>query len=226
MRRLVLILMLVAGLSLTALPTASAAPGVADSQRRLNTLGCDSGPADGVLGDHTRAAVIRFQSRNGLAQTGTLNDVTKSRLRTSTKRCDRRPVPAGSGTGRRIVISQKQNWVWLVRADGSVVAQSGMIDNPSQLSGMTGKVGSYCGRSARIQRNYSEGGLILANFVRWQACGVGFHRIPQYTSGAQIHPDWMVGTNLRESHGCIRLPQSFSLKLWSFAAVGTKVRVV
>ena len=226
MRRLTLLLLLLAGLSLTALPSASAADWVADAQRRLNTLGCDSGPADGQIGDHTRAAVIRFQSRHGLAQSGTFTDTTRATLRNTDLRCDRRPVPARSGTGRRIVISQKQNWVWLVRADGSVVAQGGMIDNPGELSGSTGRVASYCGRAARIQRNHSSGGLILANFVRWQSCGIGFHRIPQYSSGAQIHADWMLGTNLRESHGCIRLSRTLSARVWDFGIVGTNVRVV
>ena len=121
-RRITCTLVLVTGLvlgSLSLAPTASAAAWVKDAQRRLNALGCDSGPVDGQIGSHTRSAVIRFQSRHGLAQSGTFTDVTRSRLRSSARRCDVRPVPARSGTGRRIVISQRQNWVWLVRADGS-----------------------------------------------------------------------------------------------------------
>ena len=59
-------------------------------------------------------------------------------------------------------------------------------------------MGSYCGRNAKIRRNHDASGrLILQNFTRFAACGIGFHRIPTYRNGHQIHPDWMVGTNLR-----------------------------
>lgn len=229
LRRLLCTALLVLGMVLATvgtLPAASAAGWVADSQRKLNRLGCNAGPTDGVIGNHTRSAVIRFQSRHGLKQSGHFDRTTRRKLARTGKRCDARPVPARSGRGRRIVISQRQNWVWLVRANGSVVAQGGMIDNPAVLSGRTGRVASYCGRGARIKRNYSAGGLILANFVRWQACGIGFHRVPQRASGAQIHPDWMLGTNMSRSHGCIRLARGLSLRLWRFGGLGTTVRVV
>lgn len=228
-RRLLCPLLVAVGMVLASVsiaPTAHAAPWVKNAQTRLNALGCDSGPADGRIGDHTRSAVLRFQSRHGLPQSGTFTDKTRRTLASTKRRCDVRPVPARSGTGRRLVLSQGQNWLWLVRANGTVAAQGGFIDNPSALRGMTGQVGSYCGRTAKIKRNYSSGGLVLANFVRWQACGVGFHRIPQYTSGQQIHPDWMLGTNMRESHGCIRLSAGLSQKVWDFAGIGTRVRVV
>ncbi len=210
-------------------PAEAGSAGVERAQRRLNQLGCSSGPADGVMGEWTKSAVIRFQSRHRLSQSGTLTETTRRRLYAdSARRCDTRPIPARSGTGRRIVISQRQNWVWLVSRRGAVVAQSGMIDNPSELGTGWKKVGSYCGRSAKIERNgVPSGDLWLDNFTRFAPCGIGFHRIPRYVSnGRQIHPDWMVGTNMRTSHGCIRLPNAFSEKLWDFGTIGTPVRVV
>jgi lipoprotein-anchoring transpeptidase ErfK/SrfK len=124
------------------------------------------------------------------------------------------------------VISQRQNWVWLVARGGRVAGQSGMIDNPGALHVSRGKVGSYCGRTAKIRRNTS-GSLYLDNFTRFAPCGFGFHRIPtSMTSGHQIHPDWMVGTNLRASHGCIRVPKPFSARIWDFGRIGTRVRIV
>ena len=207
---------------------ADASPAVERAQRRLNQLGCRSGPVDGHLGEWTRSAVIRFQSRHRLSQTGNLNGPTTRKLYDDrAHRCDVRPVPPGSGTGRRIVISQRQNWVWLVASGGRVVHQSGMIDNPRELGTGWKRVGSYCGRTAKIRRNHdASGSLVLQNFTRFAACGIGFHRIPTYRSGNQIHPDWMVGTNLRESHGCVRLPKPFSARLWNFGRIGTRVRVV
>ncbi len=196
-----LVALLLAGLVLVAAPPApaDAAPAVERAQRRLNQLGCKSGPVDGVMGEWTKSAIIRFQSRHRISQNGRLTAATTRRLYGDrARRCDVRPVPRHSGTGRRIVISQRQNWVWLVASGGRVVAQSGMIDS-----------------------------LWLDNFTRFAACGIGFHRIPRYMSnGNQIHPDWMVGTNLRQSHGCIRVPKAFSARLWDFGRIGTRVRVV
>jgi hypothetical protein len=198
------------------------------AQRALNALGCNAGPADGSLGTRTRTAIVRFQAANHLTQTAGLNDTTRSRLYGAAQvRCDRRPV-AGTATGRRIVISQRQNYVWLVRSTGSVVAQGGLIDNTSVLRPGTYWTGPKCGRAAKIRDNRDASGrLRLHNFVRFAPCGVGFHQIPQYRStGAQIHPDYLLGTNYRESHGCVRVSRSMSGQIWDFATIGTKVVVV
>lgn len=225
-----LLALLMTGLALAAGPVApaDATPAVERAQRRLHQLGCDPGPRDGVMGERTRSAVLRFQSRHRLARTGNLTAATQRTLYDDrAHRCDVRPVPARSGTGRRIVISQRQNWVWLVARGGRVVGQSGMIDNPGELGTGWERVGSYCGRSARIRRNRDASGtLVLEHFTRFAPCGIGFHRIPTHRGGAQIHPAWLVGTDLRRSHGCVRLPKAFAARLWDFGRIGTRVRVV
>ncbi len=212
---------------LTALP-AQAGTSEKRAQRQLNALGCNAGPADGRIGERTRTGIIRFQAANGLAQSGRLTKETRKRMYGDRQvRCDRRPV-ARSGAGRRVVISQRQNYVWLVRENGSVVAQGGMIDNTRVLKPGSTRVGSYCGRSPKIRMNSDYSGrLWLNHFVRFAPCGVGFHRIPvEKSSGNQIHPDWLLGTNLRESSGCIRLSSRLASQLWDFAGVGTRVVVV
>jgi hypothetical protein len=213
----------------SAAPPASGTPRVVKAQRQLNALGCQAGAPSGVLSRHTRSAIIRFQSRVGIRQTGHLDVRTRPRLYADhPPRCDRRPVPGRSGHGRRIVVSQKQNWVWLVAKRGGIVAQGGMVDNPRVLHKGTHRVASYCGRAARIRLNSSlSGSLWLDNFVRFAPCGIGFHRIPRHKAGGhQIHPDWILGTNLSRSHGCLRLSHTLARQVWSFATVGTPVRVV
>lgn len=197
------------------------------AQTRLTKLGCQPGPVDGKVGAMTRAATVRFQSANRISQSGTLTSATYSRLMgASAKRCDVRALPAGSGAGRRIVISQGQNWVWLVDARGKVVRSGGMIDNPSYLRPGTYSTGSKCGRAARVKRNSDGGRLYLNNFVRFAPCGIGFHQIPTYKSGgAQIHADWLLGTNSRASHGCIRISKSMSASIWAYTTGSTKVVV-
>jgi peptidoglycan hydrolase-like protein with peptidoglycan-binding domain len=198
------------------------------AQTRLNRLGCIAGPVDGKAGAMTKAATVRFQSANVLSQTGSLNSTTYSRLMASTaKRCDVRPVPRRSGTGRRIVISQTQNWVWLVDARGKIVRQGGIIDNPRFLKAGNYTSGAKCGRAARLRKNTDGGRLYLNNFVRFAPCGIGFHQIPTYkANGRQIHADWLLGTNYKASHGCIRVTASMSVAIWSFAARATHVVVI
>ena len=211
-----------------AIPADAASADVAKTQRRLNALHCDSGPADGKTGTWTRSAIVRFQSRSGIAQTGSLNAATRTRLfATNARRCDVRPVPARSGSGRRIVISQTQNWVWVVGANNKVLRQGGVVDNPGELRKGSYRTGSYCGRAARVKKNTS-GSLWLDNFVRFAPCGFGFHRIPRAMSnGRQIHADHILGTNLATSHGCIRLSASMAKRIWSFTSSGrTVVRVL
>ncbi len=124
------------------------------------------------------------------------------------------------------MISQKQNWVWLVAAGNRVVAQGGIVDNPGELHKGSYRTGSYCGRSARVNKN-SSGSLWLDNFIRFAPCGFGFHRIPRAMSnGRQIHSDYILGTNLAQSHGCIRVSAAMAQRIWNFTAAGrTAVRV-
>lgn len=211
----------------SAQPSAQAASSasVKKAQQRLNALRCSAGSVDGSFGTWTKSAVIRFQSRHGFTQNGRLDRLTTNRLySTKARRCNVRPVPWGTGTGRRIVLSRKQNWLWLVNSDGSTASQGGVVDNPNMAPG-TYKTGSYCGRTARIKLNRDDSKkLYLDNFVRWAPCGYGFHGIPRYvSSGNPIHADYILGTNLQESHGCVRMGKTLSQRVWDFTVRPTKV---
>jgi hypothetical protein len=214
-------------LIVTAAPSDASVAATKTVQRRLNALGCAVGPVDGDLGTWTRAGVIRFQAANHLTQSGRPTQVTLARLDAATQvRCDRRPVAGHSG-GRRVVISQGQNYVWLMRAGGGVAAQGPMVDNPSVLHRGSYRAGSKCGRSAKILNNSDVTGLRLHHFVRFAPCGIGFHQIPQYRpSGRQIHSAHLLGTNYRRSHGCIRVSAAMSRSIWDFVHRGTRVVVV
>lgn len=235
--RLTRVILFVAVALSAALTVTLAAPGSADAastgqikawQARLNHLHCDAGPADGRIGSHTRSAVVRFQTRHRLAVSGRFSTATVRTLRSaSAHRCDVRPVPGGTGSGRRIVLSQAQNWVWLVRSNGSVYAQGGIVDNPSELHRGWTHTGSYCGRPARVRLNHS-GSVYMDDFVRFSPCGIGFHRIPRYiSSGRQMHADYYLGTNFTQSHGCIRLSARMARNIWNWTSgTTTRVRVI
>ncbi len=221
---------LLGGLLLVATTAASAPAQAATTtsfEAQLNSLGCSAGPTVGKLTPQVRSAVIRFQSANRLTQDARPDKRTRSRIGDPRAvRCDDRPV-IDSGAGRRVVISQRQNYVWLVRPDGSVLAQGPMVDNTSVLSQGSFRVGSHCGRPSRVRLNSDyTGAYSLPYFVRFAPCGVGFHAIPRRrSSGAPLHPEWMLGTDLATSHGCIRLGQALAAQVWDFAVPGTRVVV-
>ncbi|WP_293772608.1 L,D-transpeptidase [Sporichthya sp.] len=172
-------------------------------------------------------AVIRFQAANGMTQSGRLTKATMKRMqKNNAVACDDRPVPSHSGKGRRIVMSQGQNWIWLVNADGSVKAQGGIVDN-DWLPQDVYYTGAQCGKPARSRyRTDRSGGLQINYFVRFHDCIVGFHEIPvSKRTGRPIHPDYYAGTDLSKSHGCIRMPHPLIKHLYDFAAVRTKVVV-
>ena len=208
---------------------AGAATSLQSAQYRLNQFGCDAGAVNGQPSDHTKDAIIRFQAANHLTQSGKLTDITRAKLVKPTAiACNKRPVPSSTGTGKRIVVSQKQNWIWLVRSDGSISGQGGMIDNPDVVRVGTYYTGSKCGRPAKILHNRDYSLRLQLDYVtRVIACGVGFHRVPTYVgTNTQIHPDWMLGTNQMTSHGCTRVSNETAKKIWYFATSGTKVVVV
>jgi peptidoglycan hydrolase-like protein with peptidoglycan-binding domain len=53
---------------------------VRDAQQTLEALKLDPGPADGMFGPRTKAAVKRFQEAEKLTASGTLNAHTRARL--------------------------------------------------------------------------------------------------------------------------------------------------
>jgi peptidoglycan hydrolase-like protein with peptidoglycan-binding domain len=53
---------------------------VRNAQQTLEALKLDPGPADGMLGPRTKAAVKRFQEAEKLSATGTLDAQTRARL--------------------------------------------------------------------------------------------------------------------------------------------------
>ena len=60
---------------------AHGAPLVRDMQHRLNQLGYNAGPEDGIMGRATRTALLEFQRVEGLSTTGRLDRATIDALR-------------------------------------------------------------------------------------------------------------------------------------------------
>jgi len=210
-------------------PAHATATPLQSAQYRLAQFGCEPGPMNGVPNDRTKWAIAKFQSANNLYQSGKLTDITRAKLtQPDAIACNKRPVPENTGTGKRMVMSQKQNWIWLVRADGSVSWQAGIIDNPGRVSPGVHYTGSKCGRAGKILLNYSyDKKYTLDYFTRFVACGIGFHRVPTYPgTETQIHQDYLLGTNAFTSGGCVRASLETAKRIWYFTSTSTKVVVV
>ena len=191
--------------------------------------GCQSGPVDGHLGEWTRSAVIRFQSRHRLSQTGNLNGADHPQAVRRPRAPLRRTTGAAGQRDRTTDRDQPAPELGVagrLRRPGRPPERDDRQPRASSAPAGSGSGPTAAGPRRSAATHDASGSLVLQNFTRFAACGIGFHRIPTYRSGNQIHPDWMVGTNLRRSHGCIRLPKPFSARLWNFGRIGTRVRVV
>jgi L,D-transpeptidase catalytic domain len=134
-------------------------------------------------------------------------------------------VPADSGTGRRVVYSERRQRVWLVEDDQTVSAtylvSGSRYDN---LGPGTYEVYSRSEAATSFDREST-----MKYFVRFtkgpSGAAIGFHDIPVSISDAQ--PLQSVDElGLALSQGCIRQDREDALSMWDFAAIGTPVVVV
>lgn len=132
-------------------------------------------------------------------------------------------VPANSGEGRRAVYSKTEMRVWMIEADGSVVAAYSVSGKRSMPSPGSYKVYS---RSRYAVGGEIGSGITMEYMVRF-AFGVeqaiGFHSIPM-KGGRPLQSEAQLGQAL--SAGCIRQLKSDAERMWEFAPIGTPVIVV
>jgi hypothetical protein len=132
------------------------------------------------------------------------------------------PLPAGSGTGRRIVYSNPAQRVWLV-------AEDGRVEYSYAVSGRRGVPAGGTYRVYSKSRSTSAGhdGITMQNMVRFahgRNLPIGFHAIPRYPSGQPLQSEDDLGGY--RSAGCVRQADADAARLWDWAPVGTKVVVV
>jgi lipoprotein-anchoring transpeptidase ErfK/SrfK len=132
-------------------------------------------------------------------------------------------VPAGSGSGRRIVFSESLQRVWLVDGDDST--QRTYLVSGSVTDNLQPGTYSVYSRS-RWAVGIDDSG-VMQYFVRFTqgptGAAIGFHTIPT-SHGTPLQSQALLGTP--QSHGCIRQATPDAVALWSFAPVGTKVVVI
>jgi L,D-transpeptidase-like protein len=131
-------------------------------------------------------------------------------------------LPAGSGTGKRVVFSQSRQRVWLVDGKDTVVRT--YLVSGSVYDNLEPGAFNVYSRSADAWGVDDSGSMKY--FVRFTqgdtGAAIGFHDIP-VKDGQLAQTEAQLGTPL--SHGCIRQKRSDAIALWKFAPLGTSVIV-
>lgn len=131
-------------------------------------------------------------------------------------------LPAGSGSGRRVVYAVGAQRVWLVNEDGS-------LRGTWLVSGRAGepRPGNYSVFSRSRHARAKAPGITMeymVRFVRTAGLPIGFHAIPVNRRGAQIQSVEELGTF--QSLGCVRQRYEDAVVMWEFAQIGTPVIVL
>lgn len=132
------------------------------------------------------------------------------------------PIPADSGSGRRIVYSNGDQRVWIIEDGESVVTTylvSGRKNDP--------KNGNYKVYSKSRNAWAGHDGITMEYMVRFafgKTLAIGFHSIPKWGDGTPMQTEEQLGTY--RSSGCVRQRVGQAKFLYDWADIGTPVIVV
>lgn len=134
------------------------------------------------------------------------------------------PLPARSGTGRRIVYAGTAQHLWIVAADGTVVRDypvTGRVDRPGP--------GRYRVYSESAASSNPIAQVSFAHMVRFAhgvtGAAIGFHAIPRWTNGRPLQTPDSLGLALGMG-GCIRQTDDQARYLYRWAHIGDRVVVL
>lgn len=133
------------------------------------------------------------------------------------------PLPADSGSGRRVVYDRLSQRVWAVGEDDQVI-RSWLVSGSQYENEVPGTHEVFSRSETSTAWN---GKAILPLMIRWYPTdrgNLGFHGIPIHVEdGSPYQTTDELGTRL--SGGCQRQHDTDAAFMWSFATVGTTVVV-
>ena len=222
-------------------------------QNALITAGFLSGPATGTYDNETANAVKKLQIERNLfvdgktgretaLSLGVWPDETSLVVRTpppapgsvdllgyelssvATSGPDAPPLPANSGSGRRLVYDRNGQRVWAV-GDDNVVIRSWLVSGSKYNNETPGTHKVYSRSDVSTAWN---GKAYLYKMVRWLKTdigAIGFHALPIHVEdNSPYQTDAELGQRL--SGGCQRQANLDADFTWDFAQVGTPVVVI
>ena len=134
------------------------------------------------------------------------------------------PLPADSGSGKRVVYDRAGQRVWAVDKNDRVI-RSWLVSGSKYSNELPGTHEVYSRSEVSTAWN---GKAFLPKMVRWLKTdigNIGFHGIPRHVSdNSRYQKDSELGTRL--SGGCQRQADLDAAFMWDFAQVGTTVVVL
>lgn len=133
------------------------------------------------------------------------------------------PIPAGSGSGKRIVFDLSEQRVWLVDAQNRI--RRTYLGSGSRHDNLhVGHFEVYSKSRYAVSYDYAETMQYMVRFDPGNSSPLGFHTIPVDGEGQPVQTLKQLGTPL--SAGCIRQADADARALWRFAPIGTEVWIV
>jgi len=137
---------------------------------------------------------------------------------------DAPPLPANSGSGKRVVYDRSGQRVWAVDKNNQVI-RSWLVSGSKYNNEIPGTHEVYSRSEVSTAWN---GKAFLPHMIRWLKTdigNIGFHGIPRHVAdGSRYEKDSELGTRL--SGGCQRQADLDADFMWAFAQIGTKVVVL
>jgi hypothetical protein len=168
-----------------------------------------------------RVAVIKVVTADGIPKASPFEEFDEIAERIYDD--ERPPVPANSGTGRRIVYANGAQRVWLVEDDGTLV-------DTYLVSGRQGvpAPGTYQVFSKSETAAAGHDGITMQYMVRFtrasSGLAIGFHSIPYWGNGRPMQSEDELGEF--RSAGCVRQSLGKAAALFDWAAMDTTVIVL
>ncbi len=177
------------------------------AERRLSELGYQAGPADGVVDEATRAALVLFQKWEGRKVTGQLTRGEFDAIMNAEPLQPRDPGYA------HVEVDLDRQLLLLVDSEGGV---------EKILPVSTGSNKQYDEKGMRGLAYTPRGRFrIYAKIAGWRKSPLGLLYYPNYFSdGLAIHGNPSVPRS-PQSHGCVRIPMSAAVEMSKRLPVGT-----
>jgi lipoprotein-anchoring transpeptidase ErfK/SrfK len=173
-------------------------------EQKLDALGYDVGPVDGVTDAQTHSAIMAFQKVHGLERTGGLTDpVTNQIVATQSPP----PPMVPDGEPNRVEVSLSRQVLFLY--------ENGTLSKIVSVSSGTSETPTPTG-TFRIYRQSSG----------WHTSRLGrLYNAQYFVGGYAIHGSLSVPAQ-PASHGCIRLPMTAAEWFPSKVGIGTQVVIL
>ena len=137
---------------------------------------------------------------------------------------DAPPLPANSGSGKRVVYERRGQRVWAVDENEQIV-RSWLVSGSKYGNEQPGTHEVYSRSEESSAWNFQAKLPLMIRYQKTAIGAIGFHGIPTHVSdGSPYQTEAELGTRL--SGGCQRQANPDAAFLWAFAPVGTKVVVI